>query len=525
MHNHRNYFRLILVVSLLGSVFFSCQKERHDGMLLVAEGFGGGKAAVEDNHCYWVENDSVRINGTDYLVQIDGTTAYVTGVPGAGTYRALYPNSLNRSALMTDNTVDVTIPASYVYRKSGDQQVIDVPMAAIGDGSERLFFQHLTAAVTVEIVNNFGIDITVDSVVVISDSYQICGSRTITLANPVSVDAVVSDAASEKRVTVFFNGGTTLTVASGDTARVQVPVLPVGDGNKFTVKVATHNAGDTEMKYTFNRTQSTGGALQRKYIAYASAKFGGVFSVSADKKVRFAPGNLQYYCSTTTPQWRFAQNQKDMVTYDGTAYGNNTGKWIDLFGFATSGYGGYEPSRVLTAPASYYHSADISKTEYDWGWHNAIINGGNETHVWRTVTYNEWNYLLNSRTGGTGKRAGGKVSEKIGLIILPDDFELPDGLSFSGNTFSPTTTNIFNAAAWSKMEVAGAVFLPVTGYREGSTQKSATIGYYWTDKQAPSSNPDYYAYYINLASNAGTPTIKPTYLSNGCAVRLVRDVE
>lgn len=524
MHNHRNYFRLILVVSLLGSVFFSCQKERHDGMLLVAEGFGGGKAAVEDNHCYWVENDSVRINGTDYLVQIDGTTAYVTGVPGAGTYRALYPNSLNRSALMTDNTVDVTIPASYVYRKSGDQQVIDVPMAAIGDGSERLFFQHLTAAVTVEIVNNFGIDITVDSVVVISDSYQICGSRTITLANPVSVDAVASDEASEKRVTVFFNGGATLTVASGDTARVQVPVLPVGDGNKFTVKVATHNAGDTEMKYTFERKQTTGGALQRKYIAYASAKFGGVFSVSADKKVRFAPGNLQYYNSTSTPKWRFAQNQKDVVTYDASAYGTNPGKWIDLFGFGTSGVSGYSPYKSTTTESSYYHSGDISKTNYDWGWYNAIENGGNAVHVWRMPTKNEWNYLLNTRTDYLTKIAGGKIGTIKGLIIIPDDFEVPEGLSFTGNKYTPDSYNYYSIQQWAKMEVAGAVFLPVTGYRNGTTRSGATEGYYWTDMMSSTTSPYYSAYYIKVAST-GSPEINTKSLYWGMAVRLVRDVE
>lgn len=521
----RRINHLILFATVMAGMAVACQKERPDGMMLVAEGFGDGKAAVEGNHCYWAENDSVRINGVDYGVQLDGMTAYVTGVPGAGTYRALYPNSLNRSASLDGNTVEVTIPSTYVYRKSGDLQVVDVPMAAIGNGSERLYFQHLTAAVTVEIINNFGIDITVDSVVLVSDSYQICGSRTVTLANPIEVPAVASDAGAQKRVTVLFNGGTALTVASGDTAQVQVPVLPVGDGNKFTVKVATHNAGDTEMKYTFERKQTTGGALQRKYIAYASAKFGGVFSVSADKKVRFAPGNLQYFNSTSSPKWRFAQNQKDVVSFIGSNYGTNTEAWIDLFGFGTSGYGGYLPNRTVITPSSYYHGADISKTEYDWGWHNAIINGGNTVQVWRTATYDEWNYLLNYRANCAKRRAGGKVDGVVGLIILPDDFEVPAGVTFTESMYNTNTYNRLTPEKWAKMEVAGAVFLPVTGYRDGQNQTNATIGYYWTDKQAPSSNPDYYAYYVNLASSAGTPTIKPSYLHYGMAVRLVRDVE
>lgn len=524
MRTKRIYHFIALAIVLAG-VTIGCQKERPEGMLLVAEGFGSGKAVVEGNHCYWAENDSVRINGVDYEVQIDGMTAYVTGVPGAGTYRALYPNSLNRSSLLTDNTVDVDIPSSYVYRKSGDLQVIDVPMAAIGDGSERLFFQHLTAAVTVEIVNNFGIDITVDSLVLLSDNYQICGSRTITLANPISVPAVASDEASQKRVTVFFNGGATLTVASGDTAQVQVPVLPVGDDNHFTVKVATHNAGDTEMKYTFNRTQTTGGALQRKYIAYAGAKFGGVFSVSADKKVRFAPGNLQYFNSTSSPKWRFAQNQKDVVSYDASAYGTNPGKWIDLFGFGTSGVSGYSPYKSVTTESSYYYSGDISKTDYDWGWYNAIENGGNANHIWRMPTKNEWNYLLNTRTDYLTKVAGGKVGTVKGLIIIPDDFEVPSGLSFTGNKYYPDSYNYYTVQEWAKMEVAGAVFLPVTGYRNGTTRSGATEGYYWTDMMSNTTKPYYTAYYMKIPATSSRPEINSKALYWGMAVRLVRDVE
>ncbi len=465
----------------------------------------------------------MRINGVDYGVQLDGMTAYVTGVPGAGTYRALYPNSLNRSASLDGNTVEVTIPSTYVYRKSGDLQVVDVPMAAIGNGSERLFFQHLTAAVTVEIINNFGIDITVDSVVLLSDNYQICGSRTVTLANPIEVPAVASDAGAQKRVTVLFNGGTALTVASGDTAQVQVPVLPVGDGNHFTVKVATHNAGDTEMKYTFERKQTTGGALQRKYIAYASAKFGGVFSVSADKKVRFAPGNLQY--STSASKWRFAQNQKDVVSYDASAYGTNPGGWIDLFGFGTSGANGYSPYRTVNTESSYYHSGDISKTNYDWGWYNAIENGGNTAHIWRTATYNEWNYLLNTRTDHLTKIAGGKIGTVKGLIIIPDDFVVPEGLSFTGNEYYPDSYNYYTVQEWARMEVAGAVFLPVTGYRSGTTRSGASEGYYWTGVMSNTTSPYFTAYYIKIPATSTQPEINSKALYWGMAVRLVRDVQ
>ena len=155
----------------------ACQKEEEiKDMRLVAEGFGSGnKAAVEDNAVYWVEGETLRINGVDKVVQVSGSQAYVVDVadPADDIYRALYPNSLNASADLTDNDVTVAIPRVYVYRVSNGRQALDLPMAAYGSASGgSLMFMHLTAAITVQVVNNFGIDIMVDSIVVVSNSYQ-----------------------------------------------------------------------------------------------------------------------------------------------------------------------------------------------------------------------------------------------------------------------------------------------------------------------------------------------------------------
>ncbi len=48
----------------------------------------------------------------------------------------------------------------------------------------------------------------------------------------------------------------------------------------------------------------------------------GVFSVSADKKVRFAKGNLQYTQSTQT--WSFAEHQYDIIGTDNVTGGGVT---------------------------------------------------------------------------------------------------------------------------------------------------------------------------------------------------------
>lgn len=508
--------RLIGAALACSAILVSCHKEQQ-GMQLLAEGYSGGKAAVEDNASYWVDGETVRINGADYRVNVTDGGASVTDVPQADTYRALYPNTLAPSATLNDDNVTVTIPAVYVYRKAGARQALDLPMAAYGTSNSRLMFKHLTAAVTVWVVNNFGIDLLVDSIVVSSDDYQLSGSRTITLGSTITVEACSTATAADKRVTVLFNGGTALKINSGDSVAVQVPVLPVGADNKFTISVATHNADTAVMQYTFSRKQTSGGALARAKMGYAPARFGGVFSVSSSQKVRFAPGNLQYYCSSTNPQWRFALHQYDVAAFNGSYYAKSSNQWIDLFGFCTSGASkGVLPYATGTSSSTYnIGGEDISATNYDWGWYNSISNGGKSNHVWRTMTQSEWAYLL----GRTGKVGKGKVASVNGVIILPDDFQLPANISFTPGADLAFTTNQYGSVQWAKMEVAGAVFLPVNGKRNGTTRETTTNGYYWTSNTKTSTTA--YNYYFDGSSSLSSNSINLYY---GLSVRLVRDI-
>ena len=517
-----SYKRILGVVLLCCAFFASCNKEPR-GMMLVAEGFGSpNKAAVDGIYSYWIQGEIVRINGVDRTITVYENRAYVEDVVETDTYRALYPNTLNPTADLKSNDVTVAIPSSYTYRTSDGRQALDVPMAAIGTSSTRLFFQHLTAAVTVTIINNFGIDLAVDSIVLSSNSYQISGDRDITLANAISIEPCTTDEAANKRVVVRFNGGTSLTVASGDTAKVQVPVLPVGDGNKFTIVVGAHNVDDAVMQYTFNKTQTTGGALLRAVLAYAPATFGGVFSVSATQKVRFAPGNLQYYCGGNDSYWRFAQHQYDYVTpFDGTAYAtNNTNKMIDLFGFATSGIPtttflphNNNPQDMIYVPGG--GLMDITRTNYDWGWYNQITNGGNTVHRWRTLTQAEWSYLLNTRTNHSNLISLATVCSVKGMILLPDNFVAP-------SWFHVTTYNYNYSYAidkWTILEAAGAIFLPENGYRDQTTRKNNTDGCYWTSTR----NDDEYAYGLKFNTSVIKSDAKFS-LHFGLSVRPVRDV-
>ena len=51
------------------------------------------------------------------------------------------------------------------------------------------------------------------------------------------------------------------------------------------------------------------------------------FSVSATKKVRFSPGNLQYQASTKT--WRFAEHQYDYIGDANRNISPTYSGWID----------------------------------------------------------------------------------------------------------------------------------------------------------------------------------------------------
>ena len=197
----------------------------------------------------------------------------------------------------------------------------------------------------------------------------------------------------------------------------------------------------------------------------------GLFSVSATHQVHFSQGNLQYQASTNT--WRFAEHQYDYVGSANHNISSTYSGWIDLFCWGT----GNNPTLASTTYTDY-------STFVDWG-SNAIINGGNAVHQWRTLTQSEWYYLLISRTNASSKRGTGNINGVHGLIILPDSWTLPSGCpqfnpGFASNS-GDWTLNSYTLAQWAQMESAGAVFLPAAGGRYGTTVYNVgNYGNYWS---------------------------------------------
>ncbi len=215
-----------------------------------------------------------------------------------------------------------------------------------------------------------------------------------------------------------------------------------------------------------------------------------LFSVGENKQVRFSRGNLQYQASSGS--WRFAEQQYSYIGEANTNISETYDGWIDLFGWGTSGWesgaNAYQPWSTSVEHTDYYPGGSMNNNlkddyaEADWAWHNTIENGGRQAHLWRMMTEEEWHYLLGGRPDAAEKRGVATVGDVYGKIILPDEWVLPEGLTFTSGRDNGWETNRYTLQEWGKMELAGAIFLPAARSREGVIylQGNPHGGDYWT---------------------------------------------
>ena len=221
-------------------------------------------------------------------------------------------------------------------------------------------------------------------------------------------------------------------------------------------------------------TQSSSDSYTEKHLP-------GYFSVGKNKFVKLSQGNLQYHASTDT--WRFANEQYDIIGQDNNNISATYDGWIDLFGWGTSGYNEKYPWMTSQNDLDYGNGADnIAYTEYDWGQHNPIINGGNEAGLWRTLSSEEMKYIFYGRTNADKLYAMCVVNGMHGLIVFPDNCNIPTHIPFTPAYKEFTTeVNNYNLNQWNELEAVGAIFLPVAGVRKGNiTSEVNQNGYYWS---------------------------------------------
>jgi len=201
----------------------------------------------------------------------------------------------------------------------------------------------------------------------------------------------------------------------------------------------------------------------------------GIFSVDKDKQVFFSKGNL--LCRPMDGFMRFAYEQTQIEFYVDFEVGENyselTGEYdyFDLWGWGTW-QEGYNPVLTSTDYYMYEYPMDDDELMGDCAF-------GKEWHV---LSLSEWFYLLYTR-GDAENKFGWAIIDSFyqGLVILPDYFDLPDGLEFESGE---TSVNEYQEEDWKLMEDAGAVFLPLAGTRCGDiVSVGHGSGMYWTTSQ------------------------------------------
>lgn len=123
----------------------------------------------------------------------------------------------------------------------------------------------------------------------------------------------------------------------------------------------------------------------------------------------------------------------------------------------------------------YSEITNIDNTQYDWGVRHKI-NGMD----WRTLTINEWDYLLYRRKNAKQLLGQARIEGLNGLLLLPDSWQGVEGIVFISSP-EEASKNIYTIDEWHRMEAAGAIFLPAGGFWQSNEVSFVGLyGYYWS---------------------------------------------
>lgn len=251
----------------------------------------------------------------------------------------------------------------------------------------------------------------------------------------------------------------------------------------------------------------------------------GLFSVSESVQVKFSQGNLQFQASTNT--WRFAENQYDRIGNKNSDISSLYSGWIDLFGWGTSGFDHgavcYQPWSTSTNYVDYKpygqngFGLSNGSGQADWGY-NAISNGGNAMNQWFTLSADEWMYVLFYRWTVSGIRyVKAKVNQVEGIILFPDAWDESCYPLNNINDGGGYNANVIDLSQWLILEKYGAVFLPVTGGRRGTSYGDEGRGSYW------STSPHFNDMAYGMTFTDGSGPMQSNFgRDRGISVRLVR---
>lgn len=273
------------------------------------------------------------------------------------------------------------------------------------------------------------------------------------------------------------------------------------NGNTYTYPYTRTGAFYSGSAYKMSQTALNS---TRPLIKYVPGALGGVFSVSADKTVMFAKGNLQavYDPMSSICNWRFAEHQYDII---GNEAGNTAienfmegDAVVDLFGWTKSGLynDGIRQYGINTSTTQSDYRSSSEDTLEDWGKAYAASNGCS-ADTWFTLSKDEWFYLLKTRTRAAELYKNEvPINGRYNLVIAPD-------------AFTGTIKSSYTAEEWAAAEADGLVCLPAGGHSESgySGIRYPSRGYYWSS--TPYSAGSAYCLFFHNSGSVDTTPVNP----------------
>lgn len=490
-----------------------------------------GKVLMDGNVLRWTDGDQIAVWGSDGMGTYTTTNVgeYVTTFnftegddPGDPTYTAIYPASLAQRQAV------ILLPP---VQTSTDGSLQQFPMMARSSSSE-LVFKNLCGALRLRLQATgksvVGIELATPNQYLwgLHQLNYNNGAPTVTFNSNGGKEVMLSITNPQDITTAkdFYVALPPSTYGAGFSIRIYAE-----DGSVCTKTISSGHSFRIERNGIFTITLNNDNL---EFVPDAGV-LNGEFSVSPTKKVRFSQGNLMYTGFGTHAvadggmaegTWRFYFKQAGYTNLSGMEYSS---KWIGRFAWGTSGwnsgannYKPYQSSQYASINSNNYYPGGNWENNLtgpfayaDWGVYNAILNGGNQPQQWRTLSYDEWDYLLNQRRGHAVKWGIANISGSVtGLVLLPDRWFLPEGIEFNeGPTIGGTVLNSYSSQQWKQMEDAGAVIL--CGYGSPS--------FYFLSSSASSLEG---AGSVYIASNYSEVRVAGCQRSSAQFVRLVKDV-
>lgn len=570
-----SFFWTALAIAFLAA---GCQK---DTVTLKArfEHFNNGdKLHLTHLNSHWDSGDQININGTWYTM---GDNGNISNVEVSSVYRAIFVDpACTLNVATTPSTVVIPASSQYTVDATTGEQKVFTPMYAYSENTT-LGFKNMGAVLAINLSipsESNRAELNIDKIEVTASNYYLWGTATIyddDIDEPYIVcdgGTSATDQAAHRTLTLNFNNATVHLTRGGTSVPVYIsipPLVAANAQNHFTIKVYA-SLGGTRVSYERVQTNGSAGVIRRNQWADVPFTldlahediisegtlpdgifdYNAQFSVSANQKVYFSKGNLQYNIESITDgtpsgTWQFASTQYEIVGSDNTTHLQAGSGLIDLFGWGTSGLAGNRPPTYYSTNNADYANSNLTggNVNADWG-RNIITNGAipsNATGHWRTLTYEEYIYLLGTIQSYSRKVDGQNThfgrnynydivsyNNAIGLLIYPDatsDVTQPGSLQYKMHrdftTDDASTTFVINMA-----DYPGCVFLPASlqrHYNENDSNNEygiyAGILAYWSATVNSTTKAFALAVLNNLTASVGGAE-----RNLGLSVRLVYDV-